>query len=147
MKKLTILLIVLINTFALPTVAHELLTGSTISHSWTENTFPTTWSTPKFETFICDDKMLIWNNITDMKHLTSGVEEYTVVELAPKLLQVSWKESPETTNYGIVWTLDFNQMIIRGVLVNIDSKVNFVVSGKFSQQHTLKAKNYLKSCL
>ncbi len=146
MKKRIILLIVCINTFSLPIVAHELLTGSTISHSWTENTFPKTWSTPKFQTFICDDKTLIWNNITDMTHLTSGVEEYTVVELAPKLLQVSWKESPETTNYGIVWTLDFNQMIIRGVLVNIDSKVNFVVSGKFSKQYTTKPKSHFKSC-
>ena len=146
MKTFTILFTLLINMFTHTVLANELLTGTVISHSWTENTFPKSWPTPKFETFICDEETLIWNNITNMKHLTHGVEKYTVVEIAPKLLQVSWKESPETTNYGIIWTLDFNQMVIRGVLVNIDANTNFVVSGKFSQQHNLNTKPYLKSC-
>lgn len=146
MKIMTIVLTALINILALPVFAHELLAGSVISHSWTENTFPKTWPTPKFETFICDNKTLIWNNVTDINHLTSGIEQYNVVELAPKLFQVSWKESPETTNYGIIWTLDFNQMIIRGVLVNIDTKMNFVVSGKFTHKVSVNVKPYLKSC-
>lgn len=146
MKIRFMLLTMIMNTLTLPAFANELLTGSVISHSWTENTFPKTWPTPKFETFFCDDKTLIWNNITDKNHLKFGVEQYNVVELAPKLLQVSWKESPETTNYGIIWTLDFNQRVIRGVLVNIDTKVNFVVSGKFSQHHNLNAKAHFKSC-
>lgn len=81
---------------------------------------------------ICDAKKLIWNNITDMDNFSYGEEEYTAVELAPNFIQVSWKESPKTTNYGIIWTLDLNINQIKGVLVNIDSRVNYVVSGTFT---------------
>jgi len=147
MKMLSILIVVLANFFTMPAFAHKLLTGSVISHSWTENTFPQTWPTPKFETYICDEKTLVWNNITDLNRPTSGIETYHVVELAPRLLQVSWKESPETTNYGVIWTLDFNNMVIRGVLVNLDTNVNYEVSGIFSQRHNLNDKLYLKSCI
>lgn len=127
------------------TFSNELLIGKKVSHSWTENTFPKEWPTPTFETFICDANTLIWNNTTDMNNISSGVETYTAVELAPNVLQVSWKESPETTNYGIIWTLDFSDMTIKGVLVNIDPKRNFVVSGKFTLEEAIK-KPRLKSC-
>jgi hypothetical protein len=146
MKKFTLLLPLMLSLMISPAFSHSLISGSMISHSWTENSFPNHWPAPKFETFICDDRTLVWNNITDMKKLTSGIEKYDAVELAPNLLQVSWKESPETTNYGIIWTLDFNKMSIHGVLVNIDSHVNYVVSGNFSQQKSLKGESYLASC-
>ena len=146
MKTTIILCTMLSNIFCLPAFSHQLLTGTVISHSWTKNSFPKAWPTPKFTTFICDQHTLIWNNITNIEQLSFGIERYTVVELAPKLLQVSWKESPDTTNYGIIWTLDFNQMNINGVLINIDQNINYVVSGKFSQQNSLTGDAYLKSC-
>lgn len=145
MKMLTVVFIGFISLFSSMTFANELLVGKKVSHSWTENTFPKEWPTPTFETFICDDSTLIWNNTTDKNNITSGVETYTVVKLAPKVLQVSWKESPETTNYGIIWTLDFNDMTINGVLVNIDPKRNFVVSGLFTIEDAI-AKPSLKNC-
>jgi hypothetical protein len=132
MKKYLALIITFLlshNTIA----STDLLTpGSKISHAWTENSFPQNWKNPTFETFICENNTLVWNNTTDTNNPTSGREKYTAVELAPKLLQVSWKESPETTNYGIIWTLDFNNMTIRGVLVNINPNQNYVVAGEFS---------------
>jgi len=145
MKKLTIVVAVFLSFFSSISFSNELLAGKKVSHSWTENTFPKEWPTPTFETFICDNSTLIWNNTTDINNISFGVEAYTAVELAPNVLQVSWKESPETTNYGIIWTLDFNNMTIKGVLVNIDPKRNFVVAGKFTFEETI-AKPNLKTC-
>ncbi|WP_250655988.1 hypothetical protein [Alkalimarinus coralli] len=145
MKLLTVVFIGFISSFSTMTFSNELLVGKKVSHSWTENTFPKEWPTPTFETYICDNRTLIWNNTTDKNNLSFGVEAYTAVELAPKVLQVSWKESPETTNYGIIWTLDFNDMTINGVLVNIDNTRNFVVSGAFTIEEAV-AKPGLKSC-
>ena len=122
------------------------LIGKKITHSWTENTFPEGWPTPTYVTVICDAKKLIWNNVTDMDNFSYGEEEYTAIELAPNIIQVSWKESPETTNYGIIWTLDLNTNKIKGVLVNIDSRVNYVVSGTFTIEDDIEVEKPLVGC-
>lgn len=141
--------LILITTllFANITIASsdQFTAGYKISHSWTENSFPKNWKTPTFDTFICENNTLIWNNTTDANNPTSGLEKYNAIELAPNLLQVSWKESPETTNYGIIWTLDFNNMSIRGVLVNLNPNENYVVAGKFSIEKA-QSSTRLKVC-
>lgn len=124
----------------------ELLVGKTTEHVWSNNDFPTDWPAPKYKVIFCDSETLVWNNITNIENINSGVEKYSVVELGENLIQVSWKESPETTNYGIIWTLNFKTSDIYGVLVNIDPGKNYVVSGKFDIKKGTKVAAPLKGC-
>ena len=122
------------------------LVGNTFTHAWTVNTFPDDWPTPKYETRFCDQETLVWNNVTDMRNVSSGVEKYELTELSPGVLQVTWKESPETTNQGVVWTLNFRTYAIYGVLVNLDPTANYVVAGGFSVRKGLHAQAPLRGC-
>jgi len=87
--------------------SEDQLVGNTTEHAWVNNNFPAEWPTPRYRVSFCSDDTLVWNNITNAANPDSGIEKYDAVQLGPDLLQVSWKESPETTNFGIVWKLDF----------------------------------------
>jgi len=122
------------------------LVGNTFVHAWTVNPFREKRPPPKYETRFCDEQMLVWNNVTDLSKVESGVEKYELTELSPGVLQVTWKESPETTNHGVVWTLNFRTYAIYGVRVNVDPNVNYVVAGGFSFRDGLQAKDPLRGC-
>ena len=74
------------------------------------------------------------------------MQNYELTELSPGVLQVTWKESPETTNQGVVWTLNFGTYAIYGVLVNLDPTANYVVAGGFSVRKGLHAQAPLRGC-
>ena len=134
---------VMIVSVGLGSLAHanSNLVGKTFTHSWTINTLPETWSTPAYVMIFCDYETLVWNNVTDPKNVTSGVESYLVRTIDKDIVQVSWKESPETTNHANVWTLNFRTNEIFGVLINVNKKINYSVAGKFqSKQGTTVAK-------
>jgi hypothetical protein len=139
---------VMILSFGLSSLAYanQNLVGKTFTHSWTINTFPAGSPVPAYVTIICDYETLVWNNVTDPKHVTSGVESYLVRAIDKDIVQVSWKESPETTNYGMVWTLNFRTNEIFGVLVNVDKKTNYSVAGKFQIKQGTAAAKPLTGC-
>jgi len=122
------------------------LVGNTFTHAWTVNTFPEGWPTPKYETRFCDQQTLVWNDVTDRNNVKSGMQNYELTELSPGVLQVTWKESPETTNQGVVWNLNFRTYGIHGVLVNLDPNANYVVAGGFSVRKSLHAQAPLRGC-
>jgi hypothetical protein len=122
------------------------LVGKTFSHSWTVNKYPKDWPTPKYVTLFCDEKTVVWNNVTDTENVYSGIEQYELTEIDPGILQVTWKESPDTTKFGITWTLNFRTWAIYGVVVNVDPKSNFSVAGGFSFRDDLLPGAPLAGC-
>lgn len=111
--------------------ATPVLLGKTIVHSWTEGPLPSDMPKPAFETSFCSTERLVWNNVTDPAAITGQAETYTTTTIAPGIVQINWKESPETTNLGVVWTLNFNAGRIHGVIVNGNPEMNLVLSGLF----------------
>jgi hypothetical protein len=138
--------IVLAAAIAAPAHADIRLVGNTFVHSWTINPFPRSRPVPKYETLFCDEDTLVWNDVTDLSKVHSGVETYVLTELSPGVVQVTWKESPETTNHGVVWTLNFRTYAIYGVRVNADPNANHVLAGGFSFRDGVQAKVPLQGC-
>ena len=122
------------------------LTGTTIRHSWDTNPFSPGGPNPSFVTVICDDQTLVWNNITDPDNPMAEKEHYVRTDLAEGLVQVSWRESPDTTNFAVIWTLDFNTQRIYGVLVNVEPTRNFNVVGRFTQTPGTEVSAPLRGC-
>jgi hypothetical protein len=108
------------------------IVGKTIVHSWAIGPFPADMPRPAFETLFCSADRLVWNNVTDPDAIIGQAENYSRVEIGEGIVQISWKESPETTNLGVVWTLNFNSGKIYGVIVNGNPKMNFVLEGEFT---------------
>ena len=98
------------------------LVGNTFVHAWTINPYPDGTPAPKYETRFCDDRTLVWSDVTDMSNVKSGIEEYELTEISPGVLQVTWKESPDTTDHGVVWTLNFGTYGIYGVVAAVLSR-------------------------
>lgn len=146
MNNATKILIVLTMVTGATAHADIRLVGNTFVHSWTINPFPKERPAPKYETFFCDEDTLVWNNVTDMSKVRSGVETYELTELSPGVLQVTWKESPETTNHGVVWTLNFRTYAIYGVRVNVDPNTNQVLAGGFSYRDGMQTEVPLRGC-
>ena len=133
---------------AIGAVAHAdiRLVGNTFVHTWTINPFPEAQPSPKYETLFCDEDTLVWNDVTDSTRVQSGVETYVLTELSPGVVQVTWKESPDTTNHGVVWTLNFRTYAIYGVRVNADPHTNHVLAGGFSFRDGVRADVPLRGC-
>ena len=146
MKKFIRIAMILSFCFSSLASANENLVGKTFSHSWTINTLPETWATPAYVTIFCDYETLVWNNVTDPRKVTSGAENYLVRKIDKDIVQVAWKESPETTNYGMVWTLNFRTNEIFGMLINVDKKINYSVAGKFQSKQGTTVDKPLTGC-
>ena len=133
---------------ALSEVAHAdvRLVGNTFVHAWTINPYPDGTPAPKYETRFCDERILVWSDITDLSNVTSGIEKYELTEISPGVLQVTWKESPDTTDLGMVWTLNFGTYAIYGVVVNADRNVNHLLAGGFSFRDGVAAESPLRGC-
>jgi hypothetical protein len=110
------------------------------------NSLPSEWSTPRYVLLFCDEQTLVWNDVTDEDNVHSGVESYELTEIDPGVLQVSWKESPESTGYGVVLTINFHTWAIYGVLVNVDPGANYSVAGGFSFKSGVQVESPLRSC-
>ncbi len=123
------------------------LVGNTFVHAWTINPYPEGTPAPKYETRFCDGQTLVWNDVTDLRDIRSGVETYELTEISPGVLQVTWKESADTTGHGVVWTLNFRTYAIYGVVVNADPDVNHVLAGGFSFRDGVRAEPPLRGCL
>lgn len=109
----------------------KLLTpGVVVRHGW-EQPFAPGGALPRFVTSIASPNELVWHNVTDPEAISSGTEYYVRTDLAPGIVQITWKESPDTTDFGVVWTLNVDSGRIHGVIVNADPKRNMVLSGDF----------------
>lgn len=122
------------------------LVGKTVKHSWSKGPFPEGMPAPTFQTLFCSADTLVWNNITDPAAVTASQETYAHAEVAPGVVQISWKESPETTNFGLIWTLNFNTNEIFGVIVNADPNMNMNVSGNFEVVDGLEVGAGMNGC-
>lgn len=122
------------------------LVGNTFVHAWTINPYRDGTPAPKYETRFCDERTLVWSDVTDLSNVTSGIEKYVLTEISPGVLQVTWKESPATTDLGVVWTLNFGTYAIYGVVVNADRNVNHVFAGGFSFREGVAADPPLRGC-
>ena len=71
---------------------------------------------------------------------------YVRSDIAPGIVQISWKEAPDTTNFGLIWTLNFNTNEITGVIVNVDTHANVNVSGRFEVKPGLAVDAGLMGC-
>jgi len=117
-----------------------------MTYKWNINSLPSEWGTPEYVTVICDAETLVWNNVTDPDNITSGVERYETSEVSPGILQLSWKESPETTNLGVILTINLGAYAIYGVIVNIDPFVNYTVAGGINFRRGVEVDPMLKGC-
>ena len=104
-----------------------MLIGKAVKHSWTKGIAKKAC----FETIFCNERELVWNNITDLTKITSEKNAYIRTDITDGIVQISWRENPKTTNYGLIWTLDFNKHKIYGVIVNALPNENLVVEGNF----------------
>ena len=104
------------------------LAGKTITHSWSEGL----WAGASFVTVFCSENELVWNNVTNPDEVTAERETYVRVDLSDDIAQISWRESPDTTNLGLIWTLNFATNQITGVIVNAMPEQNVNVAGTFT---------------
>ncbi len=112
----------------------ELLTpGTVIRHGWEQPFFPG-GPLPRFVTSIESTSGLVWHNVTDPQAVASEAESYVRTDIAPGIVQITWKEPADATNFGVVWTLDFGTGRIHGIVVNADPTRNLVLSGDFVAQ-------------
>ena len=61
----------------------------------------------------------------------SATSARTSVRRRPDLVE----ESTDTTDFGLIRTLNFNTSLIHGMIVNMDSGMNLNVSGEFEVAH------------
>lgn len=118
------------------------LIGKKVKHEWKKGP----WTGATFTTFFCSESVLTWNNTTDPDHITSEIEQYYRTEIAEGIVQISWKEDPDTTNFGLIWTLNFNTNKIYGVIINASPTENINVEGDFSVIDSLEKEEGLKGC-
>lgn len=119
------------------------LVGKKVKHQWTKGL----WSGASFTTFFCSENVLTWNNTSDPSNISSESEQYYRTEIAEGIIQISWKEDPETTNFGLIWTLNFNTKKIYGVIVNASKTENINVEGDFEVIDSLEIEEGLTGCL
>jgi hypothetical protein len=125
---------------------HAELVGKTVTHDWTQNPYGADTPVPSYVTFFCDDTTLVWNAVTDPSDIRSGREAYTRTDLAPGIVQITWKESPETSNYGVIWTMKFDTMESFGVVVNAEPDANQILAGTLGLTEGLAPAEGLTGC-
>ncbi len=101
------------------------LSGKTIKHTWTEGPF----AGAGYETTITSENALSWKAVAGQPKGMTGTETYTRADIAPGVVQLSWKEVA-TTGFTLVWTLNFNTMKVYGVIGDKDK--NYVLAGEFA---------------
>lgn len=101
------------------------LVGKTIKHTWEEGPF----AGAGYETTIISEDTLTWLAVAGQPKGMTGTETYTRTEVAPGVIQLSWKEV-QTTGFTLVLTLNFNTMKVYGVIGDKDK--NYVLAGSFT---------------
>ena len=107
------------------------LVGTKLSHRWTE--VAEQHEPGSFVTLFCRDDTLVWNDTSNPDDVRSGREAYVRTDLAPGIVQVSWKQSPEVDEVGVVWTLNFETNRIHGVVIRTGANDNELSAGEFEQ--------------
>jgi predicted SnoaL-like aldol condensation-catalyzing enzyme len=118
------------------------LVGKQVKHQWTKGP----WAGASFTTLFCNDSDLVWNNTSDPDKITFEKEKYVRRDIGDGVVQISWKEDPNRTNFGLIWTLDFNTNKIYGVIVNASPTENINVEGKFEVINSLEVEKGLTGC-
>ncbi|MDX5594608.1 hypothetical protein [Pseudovibrio sp. SPO723] len=116
--------------FTAASQAQDLL-GKTLTHAWQEAKADGEAIEKRFETFFCETDKLVWNDVTEISAPKHGVASYTMTQISPDIAQLTWRGSPESQQLGYVWTLDFSQGKVYGVIINADADRNVTVEGTF----------------
>ncbi|SDR38164.1 hypothetical protein [Pseudovibrio sp. Tun.PSC04-5.I4] len=110
--------------------------GRSINLAWKATKEGTEAAEETFTTFICNAEKLAWKSTTTELGPAKGSANYTVQQVTPTITQISWKDNPQESNLGWVWTLDAATGKAYGVVVNSQPFENLPITGEFTVQIT-----------
>ncbi|MES0870326.1 hypothetical protein [Pseudovibrio sp. SCP19] len=117
------------NTSAAKTAEQWL--GKSLNFAWSITKDGAEAIEEKFTAFICNAEALAWNT-TSQFGKSKGTATYTVQQITPDITQISWKDNPQESNLGWVWTLDEASGKAYGVVVNSQPYENLAIEGEFT---------------
>ena len=98
---LTAIFLLLSNSAA----ADNRLIGQTYSLRWTIQSAPGESTVDSNKLVFCNASQLVWNTMLDGKTISSGAENYELTEIEPGILQVTWQQRTDRTEF-VVATLN-----------------------------------------
>ena len=114
-----------------PAQAAEPWLGKSLNFAWSAMTEGAGAMEEKFTAFICDTEALAWNTTSELGR-SRGSARYTVQQVTPDVIQISWKDDPQESNLGWIWTLDTTSGKAYGVVVNSEPYENLSIMGEFA---------------
>ncbi|KZL23001.1 hypothetical protein [Pseudovibrio sp. WM33] len=111
--------------------AAEQWLGKSLNFAWTITKEGAEAIEEKFTTFICNSEALAWNTTSKLGK-SKGSATYTVQQITPEITQFSWKDNPQESNLGWVWTLDAASGKAYGVVINSQPYENLSIEGEFA---------------
>ncbi|GHB33091.1 hypothetical protein GCM10007094_22610 [Pseudovibrio japonicus] len=114
-----------------PDQASEPWLGKSLSFAWSAMKEGAGTVEEKFTAFICDTEALAWNTTSELGR-SKGSARYTVQQVTPDVIQISWKDDPQESNLGWIWTLDTTSGKAYGVVVNSQPYENLSIMGEFA---------------
>ncbi|MGH0000149.1 hypothetical protein ACQU0X_08720 [Pseudovibrio ascidiaceicola] len=111
--------------------ATEQWLGKSLNFAWTITKEGAEAIEEKFTTFICNSEALAWNTTSKLGK-SKGSATYTVQQITPDITQISWKDNPQESNLGWVWTLDAASGKAYGVVINSQPYENLSIEGEFA---------------
>ena len=114
-----------------PIKAAEQWLGKSLNFAWTITKEGAEAIEEKFTAFICDSEALAWNTTSTLGG-GKGSAIYTVQQITSDITQISWKDNPQESNLGWVWTLDAASGKAYGIVVNSHPYENLSIEGVFA---------------
>ncbi len=105
--------------------------GKSIHFVWTVTVKGAETIEQNFATIICSAENLVWQSLSK-NGKSNGRATYTLQQITPEITQVSWKDNPQESNLGWVWTLDSSTGKAYGVVINAQPYENLTIAGNFS---------------
>lgn len=114
-----------------PDQAAEQWLGQSLNFAWSAMKEGAGAMEEKFTAFICNTEALAWNTTSELGS-SKGSARYTVQQITPDVIQISWKDDPQESNLGWIWTLDTTSGKAYGVVVNSQPYENLSIMGEFA---------------
>lgn len=111
--------------------------GKNLSLAWKATKTGAHETETKFETLLCDARMMVWRAFDNDDGSPPATTTYTIQQISPTITQISWKEDPQRSNLAWVWTLDESTGKAYGVVVNSQPRENLPIEGEFTIQETI----------
>ena len=101
------------------TIADNRLIGKTYSLKWSIQSVSGESPADSTKLAFCNGLRLVWNTILDDKTVSAGVENYELTEVEPGILQVTWRQRADRTEF-VVATLNLFKWSVYGVTISSD---------------------------